>query len=115
MNRMTKHKIRSKLSYSLVILFLICYSYTVTNSIHSCLIYSSIGISYIIISNSLSNRNIMKEAREYISMQVIITLIYWIIIGKTFVDDMSFNGILFFTIIMIIPYISRFNYEKKHE
>ncbi|MEA4826091.1 hypothetical protein [Clostridium sp. JNZ J1-5] len=112
---MTRCKINSKLVYSMIVLFLIYCSYTVTNSIHSCLIYSIIGISYILLSSFLSNRNMIKEAGEYVSLQVIITLIYWMIIGRTFVDDMSFNGILFFTIIMIMPYVSKLNCEKKHE
>lgn len=112
---MNKDRISIKLVYSLIFLFLVYCSYIVTSSLYSFLISISIVTSYILLSNLLSNRNITKEAKEYLSVQVVLTLIYWLAIGKTFVDDMNFNGILFFIIIMILPYFLKLSYERKHQ
>lgn len=112
---MYKDRISSKLAYLLIFSSLVYCSYIVTSSIYSFLISISIVTSYIFLSNLLSNKNITKEAKEYLGLQVVLTLIYWLAIGKTFVDDMNFNGIIFFIIIMIFPYFSKLSYERKHQ
>lgn len=112
---MYKYRTGTRLMYVLIFSVLLYCSYIITSSLYSFLISIFIVSSYILLSTFLFNKKVVKESKEYLGAQVILTLIYWMIIGKTFVEDTNFNGILFFIIIMIVPYFFKINYEKRHE
>ncbi|MFU0825227.1 hypothetical protein [Clostridium sp.] len=112
---MNKYRTGTRLMYLLMFFVLLCCSYIITSSLYSFLTSIFIVTLYILLSTFLFNRNVVKGYKEYLGAQVVLTLIYWMIIGKTLIEDMSFNEILFFIIIMITPYFSKMNYEKRQQ